>query len=416
MSACNDVIEDDSIQDKTQPDEEEEGSSAESKVDDEDDEPSKTVAERLAEKRKMKRFRLTHAQTRYLMSEFAREAHPDAGHRKRLSRDIPGLSPRQVQVWFQNRRAKLKRLTVDDQERMMRSRILPDNFDLARSLRPHRREDNPIFGADQSAIGVNIGYQLSPHQSRNYPYMASSHDLVSQYRTVDDSRNMSLISSQIMGSRSPFHYSNSSYPGSGSSSIRAPQYSLGTSRSPGSPWHTYQLQPPPRAPQQQSSVELTSDPCAVPAAARGFQYLSSTVTTEPETSTGQPGYHQFGDPASITSNNSVDNVNLRSWPSAAKPAEYTTYTSLASRRGETNVWQPPSANTMLSPDPRIQNLGLLSMGISQAPLMNEYSASRVGMQHNIPHTQLHTGTAGRGSNDDALRRSMEDLDSFNMRR
>ena len=81
----------------------------------------KTAAERRAEKRKMKRFRyaqlirtmkelelttdirLTHNQTRFLMSEFARQAHPDAAQRERLSREIPGLSPRQVQVWFQNR-------------------------------------------------------------------------------------------------------------------------------------------------------------------------------------------------------------------------------------------------------------------------------------------------------------------------
>ena len=80
----------------------------------------KSGAERLAEERKMKRFRsarrlahsrmvinnlyrLTHAQTRYLMSEFSRQAHPDAAQRERLSRDIPGLNARQVQVWFQNR-------------------------------------------------------------------------------------------------------------------------------------------------------------------------------------------------------------------------------------------------------------------------------------------------------------------------
>lgn len=47
--------------------------------------------------------RLTHQQTRFLMSEFAKQPHPDAAHRERLSREIPGLSPRQVQVWFQNR-------------------------------------------------------------------------------------------------------------------------------------------------------------------------------------------------------------------------------------------------------------------------------------------------------------------------
>jgi hypothetical protein len=64
-----------------------------------------SAAELRAQKRKMKRFRLTHNQTRFLMSEFARQAHPDAAHRERLAREIPGLTPRQVQVWFQNRYA-----------------------------------------------------------------------------------------------------------------------------------------------------------------------------------------------------------------------------------------------------------------------------------------------------------------------
>ncbi len=68
-----------------------------------EDRPPLSAAEIRAAKRKMKRFRLTHNQTRFLMSEFARQAHPDAAHRERLAREIPGLSPRQVQVWFQNR-------------------------------------------------------------------------------------------------------------------------------------------------------------------------------------------------------------------------------------------------------------------------------------------------------------------------
>ncbi|EEH35292.2 hypothetical protein PAAG_06339 [Paracoccidioides lutzii Pb01] len=94
----------------------------------------KTTAELLAEKRKMKRFRLTHNQTRFLMNEFTRQAHPDAAHRERLSKVIPGLSPRQVQVWFQNRRAKLKRLTSDDRERILKSRTLPDDFNIVQAL------------------------------------------------------------------------------------------------------------------------------------------------------------------------------------------------------------------------------------------------------------------------------------------
>ncbi|KAI1005080.1 hypothetical protein K3495_g3137 [Podosphaera aphanis] len=94
----------------------------------------KTAAERRAEHRKMKRFRLTHQQTRFLMSEFAKQAHPDAANRERLSREIPGLSPRQVQVWFQNRRAKIKRLTADDRERIVKMRAVPDEFDNVQAL------------------------------------------------------------------------------------------------------------------------------------------------------------------------------------------------------------------------------------------------------------------------------------------
>ncbi|KAJ8103122.1 hypothetical protein POJ06DRAFT_273706 [Lipomyces tetrasporus] len=63
---------------------------------------------------KSKRFRLTHAQTRFLLAEFAKQPHPDAAQRERLAAEIPGLSPRQLQVWFQNRRAKLRRLSMNE--------------------------------------------------------------------------------------------------------------------------------------------------------------------------------------------------------------------------------------------------------------------------------------------------------------
>ncbi|RWA13269.1 hypothetical protein EKO27_g1800 [Xylaria grammica] len=104
--------------------------------DGEDETPNQpqTAAERTAARRKMKRFRLTHQQTRFLMSEFAKQPHPDAAHRERLSREIPGLSPRQVQVWFQNRRAKIKRMTADDRDRMVKMRAVPDDFDNVQAL------------------------------------------------------------------------------------------------------------------------------------------------------------------------------------------------------------------------------------------------------------------------------------------
>ncbi|EHK27231.1 uncharacterized protein TRIVIDRAFT_117070, partial [Trichoderma virens Gv29-8] len=103
-------------------------------AEDEADSLLQTTAERVAARRKMKRFRLTHQQTRFLTSEFAKQPHPDAAHRERLSREIPGLSPRQVQVWFQNRRAKIKRLNADDRDRMIKMRAVPDDFDNVQAL------------------------------------------------------------------------------------------------------------------------------------------------------------------------------------------------------------------------------------------------------------------------------------------
>ncbi|KAJ5096194.1 hypothetical protein NUU61_005550 [Penicillium alfredii] len=115
------------------------------------------------DKKKMKRFRLTHNQTRFLMSEFTRQAHPDAAHRQRLSREIPGLTPRQVQVWFQNRRAKLKRLTTNDRERMIKSRALPDDFDTTKVLR------TPFEG---KSIGETGGVSPQEYAAPNVDFAA----------------------------------------------------------------------------------------------------------------------------------------------------------------------------------------------------------------------------------------------------
>ncbi|GAB7350633.1 hypothetical protein MBLNU459_g1196t1 [Dothideomycetes sp. NU459] len=134
-------------------------------AEDEEGRPPLTAAELMKQKRKMKRFRLTHNQTRFLMSEFARQAHPDAGHRERLSREIPGLSPRQVQVWFQNRRAKLKRLTAEDRERMMKSRALPENFDMTPSLHSGFTGQGSGGGTPNTSPGT-YGQVLHPGQMR----------------------------------------------------------------------------------------------------------------------------------------------------------------------------------------------------------------------------------------------------------
>lgn len=123
-----------------------------------------SMGERRQEKRKNKRHRLTHNETRFLMSEFARQAHPDAAHRERLAREIPGLTPRQVQVWFQNRRAKLKRMSSDDRERMMKSRALPEEFPILQTLHTYqgRLMGTPLASPTDYSPTSNIGYRPDP--------------------------------------------------------------------------------------------------------------------------------------------------------------------------------------------------------------------------------------------------------------
>lgn len=131
-----------------------------------------SLSERRQEKRKMKRFRLTHSQTRFLMSEFARQAHPDAAHRERLAKEIPGLSPRQVQVWFQNRRAKLKRMSSDDRERMMKSRALPEEFPTIQTLHNYgsRMMGTPVGSPTEYSPTTSAGgmYRPDPLRRRHF--------------------------------------------------------------------------------------------------------------------------------------------------------------------------------------------------------------------------------------------------------
>ncbi|KAL8852963.1 MAG: hypothetical protein Q9221_002213 [Calogaya cf. arnoldii] len=173
------------------------------------DVPLKTAAERRAEKRKMKRFRLTHNQTRFLLSEFAHQAHPDAAQRERLSREIPGLSPRQVQVWFQNRytlaafiqsemntnsnnsRAKLKRLPVDDQESMLKSRALPAGFNNAQAL--NYAYDVPSYG--NRAGPSSFFHRSHPEYEMRRPIVTGGLNLVGD--TNDSISPSSVVSSFV---------------------------------------------------------------------------------------------------------------------------------------------------------------------------------------------------------------------------
>ena len=69
------------------------------------------------------------------------------------------------------RRAKLKRLTTDDQERMRRSRALPENFDFSQTLQPNLREARPSYGSvltEPLMLGVNLSQRPSLRLGTGY--------------------------------------------------------------------------------------------------------------------------------------------------------------------------------------------------------------------------------------------------------
>ena len=86
------------------------------------------------------RKRTTRAQTKILEEQFKTTDKPDAGTRSDLSIRL-GMTPREVQVWFQNRRAKEKKLRVQaqaalNQENEQARSSTPENEASSRAISP----------------------------------------------------------------------------------------------------------------------------------------------------------------------------------------------------------------------------------------------------------------------------------------
>ncbi|KAJ1916565.1 hypothetical protein IWQ60_008065 [Tieghemiomyces parasiticus] len=84
-----------------------------------------------------KRKRLTPEKLTILLGVFQKEQKPNAEKRKQLSEQT-GMTPREVQVWFQNRRAKMKR------ERAAEDKRSPMGTSLSARSSPHPPTENEL--------------------------------------------------------------------------------------------------------------------------------------------------------------------------------------------------------------------------------------------------------------------------------
>ncbi|CCG82965.1 putative Homeobox transcription factor [Taphrina deformans PYCC 5710] len=115
-------------------------------TDHEEDDASRSMERDIPKpinKKNLKRHRLSHSETRFLLNQFGQNPHPDAAQRVLLSKQINGLSVRQIQVWFQNRRAKLKRMSASDADRMLSTRSYPDGYGPQGFENQAKRQESP---------------------------------------------------------------------------------------------------------------------------------------------------------------------------------------------------------------------------------------------------------------------------------
>jgi len=128
-----------------------------------------------------RRRRLSPDETRILAEIFEQTQKPNAALRSRLAQQLD-MSSRAVQIWFQNRRAKLKRDASEAQNSYI--------FDRNRRLSLHLYDrDNNYYMPQEGMDGVprrasySVGY---PQMNQNYPQMMNGSN---QYTTTTGQMN-----------------------------------------------------------------------------------------------------------------------------------------------------------------------------------------------------------------------------------
>ena len=199
------------------------------------------------------------------------------------------------------RRAKLKRLTSDDQERMMTSRALPADFDFANTLQPSLGERRPSLrptspSSHPTSAGSGMGRRPQLNQSEDQQSFLPN-NMASLFTNLDvgspaGSANLSPVSSFTEGSQ---------YSGSQSPLMNTPQtfYPYGRSNSVSTGFTGQQRQS--EQLRQSNMNRLRASSLASPGppnsgfAGQAYNYRESIPAVAVGASFSSEGHHYAGD-------------------------------------------------------------------------------------------------------------------------
>lgn len=158
------------------------------------------------------RKRTTKTQLKVLEQTFETNIRPDANMRKKLGEQL-GMTPRSVQVWFQNRRAKIKKLTQkkgtqeNSTNRDSENKSSPAEYKYYHPYAPVQSEDFDVYPADNSIYKhakaqmpvMYEGYGFRAQDEHYYPRYGEYYPPYAQWQPSKDDEYYHAARKQYRG-------------------------------------------------------------------------------------------------------------------------------------------------------------------------------------------------------------------------